>query len=454
MSYRYDLFISHASEDKDFVRPLARALRSQRLAIWFDEFELKPGMRLRESIDQGLVSSRFGLVVLSPSFFAKAWPRWELDGLVQLAHSSPELKILPIWHNLSHSDVVAVSPSLANIVAIQSQGDYEHTTSEVLHVLRHRPTAVEVARDILSEHGFPVPLLSDDWWLDAAAWSAPVFGEGTFQEASCWGWWGFPLPFVGHTSEEKGSRIAWAAMQHSWQNAAVEERISQCTPPGEIMDFLQRQPGLKEAAKNNVDYLLSYAPQLGIAGQGGDLESLIDSIFRQAESSIRSEPTRGAPGWIFRASDLCNLGPVDVANSYFWPSDPAGTAPEACILAWVDAASWLASSSSNWLPANIKAYLIEGMVSIVVIGRLHRGRVDVWDVEESESWQNFCIHGPDAMSQREFIMKGENVLRDRVQVSTDLLSLPETAVQLSAVISSWGVLRDYWVYGSKRNHPT
>jgi len=98
MSYKYDLFISHASEDKDFVRPLAEALRAQRLAVWFDEFELKPGMGLRTSIDQGLLSSRFGLVVLSPAFFAKSWPRWELDGLVQLAHSRPEPTILPIWH--------------------------------------------------------------------------------------------------------------------------------------------------------------------------------------------------------------------------------------------------------------------------------------------------------------------------------------------------------------------
>ena len=78
MSHKWDLFISHASEDKDFVRPLAESLRAHRLAVWFDEFELKPGMGLRESIDQGLLSSRFGLVVLSPAFFAKSWPSWEV----------------------------------------------------------------------------------------------------------------------------------------------------------------------------------------------------------------------------------------------------------------------------------------------------------------------------------------------------------------------------------------
>jgi hypothetical protein len=123
LSYKYDLFISYASEDKEFVRPLAKALRVQRLAVWFDEFELIPGTGLRESIDRGLLSSRFGLVVLSPSFFSKSWPRWELDGLVQLAHSRSEPTILPIWHKVDHLDVAAISPSLANIVAIPSFDD-------------------------------------------------------------------------------------------------------------------------------------------------------------------------------------------------------------------------------------------------------------------------------------------------------------------------------------------
>jgi hypothetical protein len=63
MSYKYDLFISHASEDKDLIRRLAKALRAQRLAVWFDELELVAGKGLGESIDQGLLSSRFGLVV-------------------------------------------------------------------------------------------------------------------------------------------------------------------------------------------------------------------------------------------------------------------------------------------------------------------------------------------------------------------------------------------------------
>src|ERR1041385_3805320 len=79
----YDLFICHASEDKDsFVRPLAKELRSHHVEVWFDEFSLVVGDSLRESIDKGLAQSRFGVVVLGPSFFQKRWPKRELNGLV------------------------------------------------------------------------------------------------------------------------------------------------------------------------------------------------------------------------------------------------------------------------------------------------------------------------------------------------------------------------------------
>lgn len=77
----YDVFISHASEDKDdIVRPLANALGEYGLKVRYDEFELRIGDSLRRKIDRGLTSSRFGIVVLSEPFFNKGWTTYELDG--------------------------------------------------------------------------------------------------------------------------------------------------------------------------------------------------------------------------------------------------------------------------------------------------------------------------------------------------------------------------------------
>lgn len=68
----HDVFISHASEDKDaIVRPLANALVNEGLDVWYDEFALHIGDSLRQKIDRGLAKNRVGLVVLSTSFINK-----------------------------------------------------------------------------------------------------------------------------------------------------------------------------------------------------------------------------------------------------------------------------------------------------------------------------------------------------------------------------------------------
>ncbi|MDU0457634.1 MAG: DUF1883 domain-containing protein [Geobacteraceae bacterium] len=113
----HDVFISHASEDKDdIVRPLANALIARGLDVWYDEFALKIGDSLRQKIDKGLSGSRVGLVVLSPSFIAKGWTNYELDGIVTRAVSGEQI-LLPIWHNITKQHVVDFSPSLADKVA-------------------------------------------------------------------------------------------------------------------------------------------------------------------------------------------------------------------------------------------------------------------------------------------------------------------------------------------------
>ena len=117
----WDVFISHASEDKeDFVRPLADGLTARGLRVWYDEFTLKVGDRLRESIDYGLGQSRFGIAVLSPSFFSKQWPQNELDGLVTREGAGLKV-ILPVWHNITREQVEEFSPILANRVAVRSE---------------------------------------------------------------------------------------------------------------------------------------------------------------------------------------------------------------------------------------------------------------------------------------------------------------------------------------------
>ncbi len=96
ISKNYDVFISHASEDKDeIVRPLAYALQGEGLSVWYDEFEMKIGDSLRRKIDKGLANSRFGIVVLSKDFIKKGWTNYELDGIITKSVTGEQV-ILPI----------------------------------------------------------------------------------------------------------------------------------------------------------------------------------------------------------------------------------------------------------------------------------------------------------------------------------------------------------------------
>lgn len=130
----YDAFISHATEDKEnLVRPLAEALTKLGYRVWYDEFTISVGDGLRKSIDRGISKSRFGIVVLSKSFFDKGWTEYELDGLIQIDINNKERgTILPIWYQINVKDVISYSPSLANKFAIHTEGkDLEKVIHEL-----------------------------------------------------------------------------------------------------------------------------------------------------------------------------------------------------------------------------------------------------------------------------------------------------------------------------------
>lgn len=133
----HDVFISHASEDKDeVVRPLAEALRAGGLDVWYDEFTLKIGDSLRRKIDEGLRNSRFGVVVLSQAFFGKGWPEYELDGLVSRSVSGEQV-LLPVWHNVSKRQVMEYSSSLADKLARStSTHTVEDIAAEIIEVIK------------------------------------------------------------------------------------------------------------------------------------------------------------------------------------------------------------------------------------------------------------------------------------------------------------------------------
>lgn len=129
----YDVFISHASEDKEsFADALCKELQEAEIKVWYDTLSIAWGDSLRAKIDNGLKKSKYGIVIISRDYIKKGWTQYELDGLFQREMTGGKT-ILPIWHNITKQEVEEFSHTLAGRKALNSSS---MTPAEIANELR------------------------------------------------------------------------------------------------------------------------------------------------------------------------------------------------------------------------------------------------------------------------------------------------------------------------------
>lgn len=132
---QWDVFISHASPDKGgFVLPLAESLRSRGVRVWLDQWTIGLGESISTSISEGLGQSRFGIVVLSKEFFARAWPKKELGALFA-QESDGANRIIPLWYQIEYAEVLEHAPLLADRMAARSDEGLPSIVERILQLL-------------------------------------------------------------------------------------------------------------------------------------------------------------------------------------------------------------------------------------------------------------------------------------------------------------------------------
>jgi len=244
--FAWDVFICHASEDKETVaRPLSNELIALGLKVWLDETEIRLGDSLRTKIDSGLAHSRFGVVILSPQFFAKQWTKSELDGLIAREADGRKV-ILPIWNNLTSTEVARFSPMLAGRFAINTSEGLPIVAKEILYVVTNAEPALAQLRGKIFEgrqaigEPFEIPCR-----LLQFIWSYPLLGE---VEAS----WAVKesavlLGKLGTAREQPGSGIsmittelaslAFATAADSRVDGSILWNVSrtECEPPYRVL---------------------------------------------------------------------------------------------------------------------------------------------------------------------------------------------------------------------------
>ena len=183
--YAFDVFISHASEDKEsIVRRLFTLLVGYGYRVWYDEFSLSLGDSLRRSIDSGLVQSRFGAVVLSHHFFRKNWPQYELDSLNAISIATGEKRMLPIWHEITYREMVRYSPYLADKVSIQSNVNDDDLLVAFIKALGPPPNVLREKAIRMSFNGHSIAVCP--WCLSPITTSGQYLGYGdSYWEQRC-----------------------------------------------------------------------------------------------------------------------------------------------------------------------------------------------------------------------------------------------------------------------------
>ena len=379
----YDVFICHASEDKDeFVRPLAEALRSHHLEVWYDEFALDVGDSLREAIDRGLATSRYGIVVLSPSFFRKQWPQRELNGLVARETGEDRRMILPIWHYVDRDQVLTFSPSLADLWAAVSSKGISTVVAQLLKKLQPERSPLVIARDILIEKGLSPPIVSDEWWLDIVEIKE---ADLRYPDLNPHWRWIFPLPFPSSShAEERGMNIAWTALQLDWAQDGKDRKICQLTRPETVHSFLRQWPGLLECAQRNPVTLAIYAPQLTIPGFDEGFADQFDELtspekisscdalrFGNAET-VDGNPSLCGDFVAWRHPTYGNYAPGELSYEFVTAHDGSYSRE---VFNGFQCLVWLLCDDSRWMPEKLRETLIRGF----------KERVSWWVREVSDS---------------------------------------------------------------------
>lgn len=126
-------FISHDTRDKDLIaRPIAVGLIKRACPVWFDEYSLKVGDRLRESIEHGLKECKKCILVISPNFLSNSgWSRAEFNSVFTREIIERDDVILPVWLEVTAKKVYEYSPTLADRFALDWKSGEEAVVSKL-----------------------------------------------------------------------------------------------------------------------------------------------------------------------------------------------------------------------------------------------------------------------------------------------------------------------------------
>jgi len=138
-SYTYDVFISHAVEDKiPLANELAARLEQHGLKVWYSSQALRIGSSITQTVHEGLDNSRFGIVILSKTYLSKSWTLREFFELLS-RHREGTKVILPVLLDVTPKDLAEKDLTMADLFAVSADRGIDHVVNTLLNEIQQQP---------------------------------------------------------------------------------------------------------------------------------------------------------------------------------------------------------------------------------------------------------------------------------------------------------------------------
>ena len=140
--YEYDVFISHAVEDKiEVANELVQKLQDYGLKVWYASNKLRVGYGTDQTIEEGFKKSRYGIVLLTHNYLNKDWPEAELRELCSEYCSS----IFSVCHKISDDEVEKYKLPQVKCCHLDTRPGLDHVAKQLVRAMKGSGKILPVA---------------------------------------------------------------------------------------------------------------------------------------------------------------------------------------------------------------------------------------------------------------------------------------------------------------------
>jgi hypothetical protein len=120
------VFVSYSRKDNDFVDRLSQRLVNDRIGIWRDKWEMKPGDSLIEKIQNGMEESSHWLIVFSKDSVSSEWCKAERNAGLTRELKNKKIVVIPI-----RIDDCEIPPLFEDKMYADFRGNFEDGYSQL-----------------------------------------------------------------------------------------------------------------------------------------------------------------------------------------------------------------------------------------------------------------------------------------------------------------------------------